>query len=69
MSDTREIVVTISEDGSVRIQIVNNDSPGHGELLKPFESTLSDGDRAAVHSHRHDHHHDHTHQKHGGGHS
>ena len=61
-----EIVVTIAADGQVRIQILNNDSPGHGEMLKPFESVLADGNAAAVHSHRHDHHHDHDHQKQGG---
>ncbi len=27
-----EIVVTIAADGQVRIQILNNDSPGHGEM-------------------------------------
>ena len=61
-----EIVVTINPDGEIRIQILNNDSPGHGEMLKPFEASLSDGNAAAVHSHRHDHHHEHDHQKQGG---
>ncbi len=50
-----EVVATINADVTVRIQILNNDSPGHGEMLKPFESVLSDGDTARVHSHRHDH--------------
>ena len=34
-----EIVLTIREDGTVRLQILNNDSPGHGELLTPFEQS------------------------------
>ena len=54
-----EIVLTIREDGTVRLQILNNDSPGHGELLTPLERVLSDGDAAKVHAHRHDHTHEH----------
>lgn len=54
-----EIVLTIREDGTVRLQILNNDSPGHGELLTPLEQALSDGDAARVHAHRHDHTHEH----------
>jgi len=62
-----EIVLTIREDGTVRLQIVNNDSPGHGELLTPFEQLLSDGDAARVHAHRHDHTHtQHAHLRDGG---
>ena len=62
-----EIVATINADGTVRLQILNNDSPGHGELLKPFEASLSDGRAASVHVHRHDHGaHGHVHQGQGG---
>jgi len=62
-----EIVLTIREDGTVRLQILNNDSPGHGELLTPLEQVLSDGDAARVHAHRHDHaHHQHEHDHQGG---
>jgi hypothetical protein len=64
-----EIVLTIREDGTVRLQILNNDSPGHGELLTPFEQVLSDSDAAKVHSHRHDHTHEHhVHARDGGAH-
>jgi len=64
-----EIVLTIREDGTVRLQILNNDSPGHGELLTPLEQVLSDGDAAKVHAHRHDHTHEHqAHLRDGGAH-
>ena len=65
-----EIVLTIREDGTVRLQILNNDSPGHGELLTPLEQVLSDGDVARVHAHRHDHTHEqHTYLRDGGAHN
>ena len=62
-----EIVATINADGTVRLQILNNDSPDHGEMLKPFESALADGDAHRIHAHRHDHlGHNHVQQGQGG---
>ncbi|HEY3319865.1 MAG TPA: hypothetical protein VGP72_05240 [Planctomycetota bacterium] len=68
MQRSGEIAVTINADGTVRMQILNNDSPDHGELLKPFEVSVSDGDASRVQAHRHDHshtghvHHGHSHE-------
>lgn len=63
-----EIVATIDKDGNVRFQIVNNESEGHGDLLKPFTAAVSDGDKSKIVEHRHDHGpHGHVHVK-GGGH-
>ncbi len=52
---TGGIIATIDPDGKVRLQIVNNDSPGHFELLKPFALVLADGDLKRIHAHAHDH--------------
>ncbi len=68
MKSGGELIFTIDPEGKVRIQIVNNDSPNHGDLLTPFEKKLSDGERGRVNSHRHDHSHGHTHTKDGGHH-
>lgn len=61
-----EIVVTISPDGTVKTQILFDDSPDHFVKLEPMLKKLSDGNDKLVNAHRHDHAHGHSHSHIGG---
>lgn len=63
MKTAGEIIVTINEDGTSRVQIIRDDSEGHFLKLAPMLKKLSDGEPSRINAHRADHVHGkgHTH--------
>lgn len=62
MKAPAEIVITINEDGSSRVQILRDPSPNHFLRLKPMLNKLSDGEASRIDAHRADHTHGSAHE-------